>query len=251
MNKTQQHNWEWEVSRIACHNMAQKVLALDVSDVVISDALQNRVDKLLAKERATARKRLIRRRVVAVLIAAALLALTACMSIPTVREKLYKIVITYYDEFFSYMSVPVETDEVTQPITEVDSDPVNETHRSETTKPNEFVFEKRLPSYLPAGYELYMDDSAAQVVRLYYFNADAGSIVQYEQSVIGTTKYEVNSENAQIQKTLIHGNEGIVSIKVTEDCTEITLVWNDGIYDYSIDTTLTLEETIKIAESIR
>lgn len=250
MNKTQQHNWEWEVSRIACHNMAKSVLALDVSDVCISDGLQSRAEELFAKEKIVARKRSIRRRVVAILIAAVLLALTACMAIPTVREKLYKIVLTYYDEYFSYKSEPVETGEVTQPATEAATDHVTETQEAATTEPSKFVFEKRLPTYLPDGYEMIGDSSTSALTCIDYGNFLDGTMICYEQSLIGTTTYEINSENAQIQEVLIRGNQGFAAVEAIEDYIEITLVWNDGVYDYRIDATLTLDETIKIAESI-
>jgi hypothetical protein len=250
MNKTNQKNWEWEVSRIACQNIAQKVLALDVSDVCISDELQSRAEELFEKERIVARKRSIRRRVAAILIAAALLALTACMSIPTVREKLYKIVITYYDEFFSYKSEPIETDEATKPVTETDAGCVTDTQGVVTTEPIETAFERRLPAYLPKGFDAIKDSSTSALICIDYGNFLDNTMICYEQSLIGTTTYKINSEYAQIQEVLINGNEGIVARKVTDDHVLITLVWNDGIYDYRIDTTLTLDETIKLAESV-
>lgn len=48
--KTTEPNWEREVARIACRNMAQSVLALDVSEDPISDELQKRVQDLFAEE---------------------------------------------------------------------------------------------------------------------------------------------------------------------------------------------------------
>jgi hypothetical protein len=219
-------------------------LALDVSDVCISDELQSRAEELFEKERIVARKRSIRRRIVAIAIAAVLLALTACMTIPTVREKLYKIVITYCDEYFSYKSEPVETDEVTQPAAGAD------TQEAAMEDSLGSVFEKRLPTYLPEGFEVIGDSSTTVLTCIDYGHSLDGTTICYEQSLIGTKRYEANSEHVQIQEIQIDGNDGVATFESAHECIEITMLWNDGIYDYYLRSTLSLEETLKIAQSI-
>jgi len=247
MNKTQ-HDWEWEVSRLVCQKMAQETLSLDVSESEISDALQSRVEALFASERAATRKRSIRRRVVTVLIAAVLLALTACMSIPAIRDKIVRIVVTYYEEFFSCQSEPAVTDDVTLPETEADPERA-------TALPGVVMlgntFEARFPTYLPEGYEVYRNGSTNQTTHIYYWNANSGAAIFYQQNPVCRKKYKINAENAQIQEVWINGNQGIAARKSAAGVVEITLVWNDGMYDYYLNTVLTLEETMKIAESIR
>lgn len=237
--KAKQQNWEWQVSRIACRNIAQSVLALDVSDVKITDKLQARVENMLLDEKYKTRKRKLRRRIVAVLVAAAILALTACMAIPKVRKKLYKIVITHCGEFFSYKSELIETDEAAQALNQLVGAPKGTV-----------TFEKRVPTYIPEGYELYVNDLAAHIGRTYYYRTNDQAIIHYEQSLVGTIRYEANSKSVKLREITVNGNRGFVAVECINDINNITLIWNDGEYDYLINATLTLDEILKIAESI-
>lgn len=49
MKKTTEPNWEREVARIVCCDIAKSALALDVSEDPISDELEKRVQDLIAK----------------------------------------------------------------------------------------------------------------------------------------------------------------------------------------------------------
>ena len=170
------------------------------------------------------------------------------MSIPTVREKLYEIVVTFHDKFFTYQSVPIETGKVTQTSEETVSGVINETTSDDT----EFVFtfEKRVPTYIPDGYELIEDNSLEIMTEIIWWNEETGLILEYQQYPIGEVSMDINSENTDINEVIIHDNSGIASIEKTEDGQEVVLAWNDGIYDYFLCTSLSFEETIQIAESV-
>lgn len=239
MIKAKQRNWEWEVSRMACQNIARSVLTLDVSDVKISDDLQARVDNMFLNERYKTRKRKLRRRIVVVLVAAVILALTACVAIPTVRKKLYKIVITHCGEFFSYSSELIETDEAAQALADFMGD-----------SKGKVSFEKRVPAYIPEGYELCFEETTPLFVRMYYFNADQDVTICCQQSIISTITYKANLNSVDIREITVKGNCGIVATDVINNKTRITLIWNDGNFDYLINTSLTIDEILKIAESI-
>ena len=239
MIKAKKRNWEWEVSRMACQNIARSVLALDVSDVKISDDLQARVDNIFLNERYKTRKRKLRRRIAVVLVAAVILALTACVAIPTVRKKLYKIVITHCGEFFSYSSELIETDEAAQALDDFMGD-----------SKGKVSFEKRVPAYIPEGYELYLDDLADHIGRMYYYSTNDQTVIHYEQSLVGTIRYKANSKSVKLSEIAVNESRGFVAVECINNITNITLIWNDGEYDYLINATLTLDEILKIAESI-
>ena len=87
MNQTAER-WEKEVARLAVLRLAREARAEDLSEIVIPDGLRTRVEGLLKSERERLARQKIHRRAAVILIAALLAALTACMSIPAVREKL-------------------------------------------------------------------------------------------------------------------------------------------------------------------
>ena len=248
-------NWECDVARIACHNIAKKIIDMDVSDIEIPRVLSERVAKLITEESAhlNARKRLLRKRIAIAVIAAIVVALTACMSIPAIREKLYEIVITYHDKYFTYKSEPDDTEDAeTDTLTTGESrdtesitdDPLLSTDGSGTD------FVTRRPSHIPEGYELYMDLSVELTTYLIYLNANDGSMITYEQNFIGAGIYDFDNEDVELTEILVNGYQGFSAIKLMEAVQEVSLLWNDGVYDYFINASLSLEETIKIAESI-
>ena len=248
MNRIAEKGWEKEVARLAVLRLAREARAEDLSEIVIPDGLRSRVEGLLKSERERLARRKIHRRAAVILIAALLAALTTCMSIPAVREKLYEIAVTFHDKFFTYQSVPIETGKVTQTSEETVSGVISETTSDDT----EFVFtfEKRVPTYIPAGYELIDDEILDVLVKIAWWDDENGRLLEYEQYPIGKLSFMIDSEDAEIRDVVIQGNPGIASVEKTEDGQEIVLGWNDGIYDYSLCTSLPFEETIKIAESV-
>lgn len=234
MSKQVSKNWEKEVAKLAAHEIARDVLAMDVSDVEIPENLKNRINNFFAEEREkkASRTRAVRRRVAVILIAALLATLTACASIRVIREKIYEIVIEYYEKYFSYKSESQTSGN------EIETE----------AEAGEFI--KRIPSYLPDGYELYMDNSSDDMTKIYYWDPTSAFVIVYEQFPIGMLGRDGNVEKTEITSVKIKGYDGIATVKTTENGYEITLIWNDGRYDYSLVSVLTLEETILIAESI-
>ncbi len=234
MNRTSAKGWEKEVSRLVVSRIAQDAWETNVSDVTISDSLQARIERLWQTEREQLDRRKIRRRVAVILIAALLAALTACMSISAVREKLYEIAVTFYEKYFTYQSVPAEMGKT-----------------SDGGSGTGVVFEKRLPTYLPEGYELIKDYSLDEATGLTWCNKATDVMLSYEQYLIGEISININVENADIQEVRINGHTGLAALKETEDGEEIMVVWNDNVYDYYLSTMMSLDETLLIAESIR
>lgn len=246
MNKQTSTSWEKEVARLACQQIAAETLQLDITEVEISDALEARVQALFDEERARLQnRRRKRRRTIAILIAAVLIALTACMSIPAIREKLCRMVVTYYEQFFSCQTEVTET----EPNNNIDNSNVIP-GTGLTATASSVVFEKRMPTYLPEGYELYREDSTDRLLHVYFWNHYEETYINYEQSKCSTKNHKVNSCNSNIESVFINGNPGVISIESTDKPIQISLRWSDGIYDYAIDAALPLAEILKIAESI-
>lgn len=256
MKNTMERNWEYAVAEAASQNISQEFLDLDISDVILPDSLTERVAKLFEEEaaRLLARKRLIRRRVAAIIIAAVVAALTACICIPTIREKLYRIVITYHDKYFSYKSEPMDTDEPDSFVTDGSSESRDtataDTESAPTTETTEPAFVKKTPSYLPEGYVLGQDLSNEVVTHILFFNASTCALIQYEQYPAGTSQYKSNFEGTKVEKIDINGHSGMIAVTSVDNNNATVLFWNDGQYDYFINSPLSVDETIKIANSI-
>ncbi|MBE6621648.1 MAG: DUF4367 domain-containing protein [Ruminococcaceae bacterium] len=233
------HRWEYAVAQAACQSMAGAVLEMDVSDVVIPDSLQERVSKLFHEEaQRLARRRLIRRRVAIAIVAAVVAALTACMVIPGIREKLYQIVVTDHDRYFSYQSK----------LMDVDEGDGGGAATSDNVTATPFV--RKMPSYLPEGYVLHENLQKSLMVRTFFLNPKTGSILCYEQYPVGTSQYLFNSKGVDVETILIDGHPGIMTTIETNGVRHVTLLWNDDRYDYYIHAPLSVDETVKIAESI-
>lgn len=214
MDKMENKHWEKEAAGVAVRMMAEEVLAEDVSDVVISEALQARVGKLFAEERArkSQRRKTIGRRVAVVLIAAVLVALTACMSISEIREKIIEFVITYHEKFFSYKSETASGKE------DLSGESVGA-----SVLGLEGSFVRREPAYLPEGFEMLRDESVDSFTCVYYWNSLSNTYINYEQSKVGTLEFFGDSENVDLKSVEIKGYEGVFSVKRTQDGQNITI----------------------------
>ena len=95
------------------------------------------------------------------------------------------------------------------------------------------------------------DESNQHSVSIYYGNPADGSMITYEQSPIGTLEYYGDSEGVDLTTNSVNGYSGVVAIKEIDNNQRIAIFWNDGVFDYSINTTISIEETQKIAESVR
>ena len=236
MNRIAEKGWEKEVARLAVLRLAREARAEDLSEIVIPDGLRTRVEGLLKSERERLARQKIHRRAAVILIAALLAALTACMSIPAVREKLYEIAITFYDKYFTYQSVPVETEKP-------------ETAPGAVIGPV-LTFEKRLPAYIPAGFDLYEDNTTLLSASLAWVNEASKRYISFDQFPVGQGTFMINSEGVEIRSVTVNGNPGIASVEETEYGRETVLVWHDDRNDYCLCGTVSLAEALRIAESV-
>lgn len=230
MYKQRSKHWERDVAELAVREMARAVMEMDVSDVQVPESLKERADKLFAeeRERLASRRRILRKRVTVILVAAIMAVLTACATIPAIRERIYEIVVEYYDKYFSYKSKQLPSQ----------------------TKSEEVAFKKRTPTYLPDGYELYGDDSSEDMTSVHYWDPMNGFLITYEQFPIGLLQYKGNVETAEIISVKVRGYEGIASVKTINNGCEVTLMWSDDKYDYSLISLSTLDELLRMADSV-
>lgn len=103
----------------------------------------------------------------------------------------------------------------------------------------------KLPTYIPAGYELVTDMSDEIEVNLIY-EATENKSLQYVQVPKGS-KQTINTENVAYRKIFILDTyEGIIF----QNLGNTFLVFNDGEYMYTFMGTLPEEEILKVGESV-
>ena len=109
------------------------------------------------------------------------------------------------------------------------------------------ILEYRKPTYLPKGFEEQeMVKSKGAYCIDYYQNGIW--VCAYRQRVLNEDEKKINNENSIVYQVDIKGNEATVI--ENKDDKHLDVMWEDGRYIYSFSSYTSLEETIKMAESI-
>lgn len=79
---------------------------------------------------------------------------------------------------------------------------------------------------------------------------DSTSLITYQQSVLKDYDVWVSNHDSELSVIEINGNRGELTSYVIDGVDYNTIVWNDGIYAYSLSSNIELEKLIHIAETI-
>lgn len=172
----------------------------------------------------TERQRRLRRRLTVLLVAAALLAMTAC-TVYVCRDKIHKLMIEQ-DGPGLYLSYP-------------SSRPI----------PDMTISEYYTPSYVPEGYELVDQRQCAVVNHAVWKNAE-GSTLVWEQMFCYGSNYTLDAETGESEILKPLGDDTEIYYRVSK---AHTYIWNDGTYSFCLTSTAPLAdgELEKILEGIR
>ncbi len=204
---------------------------LDTSSVHFSKAYIRRKKKILAEQNEKLsynHKKVIRFRIIIAALIAISVILGSIMSISAVRESLWKTILEWYEKYI-VVHFESEVSEATPPTT---------------------IEEVRKPTSIPDGCEeviLYSDLSGVYIE--YY--KDNEFILSFQQGLMQNGELLINSENVTVSDIKINGFDAKLS-KKNDNPDDCQIVWNDGEYYFKIKgDTLTSEQMIKIAESIK
>ncbi len=198
--------------------------AEDLEEITLSDRLERRMERLLRRQKRiyyplinTALKR-------AACIAGAVLITGSAVAIGVGGAKEEKSYFTYYvyDEYVSVNFINTELHPDTLRV----------------------ISQKKIPGFLPKGYEMVEDRSDTNMTELIY-EGEGYDCFYYAQYPNGSSAGG-STENAEYKRIRINGNE--VLLFIGKDVTQ--LIFNDGEYLYFISGTLTKDEIVKIAKSI-
>lgn len=209
--------------------------SLDISDVEFSPSYQRRKRKIIRRYKyapviATVRKIASRAAMFAGVILT--IALITVMSVSALREAIIDAVVEWYHD---YVSVRFETETA------------NESIENETEKPWEPVMKARRPREIPEGVEEVVRLEGRTKVLVDYY-VDDTLWASYNQSVYNNQNVFVDNEAIVLDYINIHSYEGVIFQYAAKD--QIVLIWNDGVYVYSVLTYGTVDDLISLSKSI-
>ncbi len=207
---------------------AEMAESIDTSWVVFSDKFTRQMQELIEASRRSIA--LSRKKRCVLLIAAiiSVLFLTACMGIPKLRKAIFEPVFDFGRKSFRMEYVS--------------------TGETSAERPD---FVQMAPTYIPEGYKevknrciIGIDTSKS------YLEYEKGiSYITVDQEYVEEAKYNIDNERSTIGSITVNGYEAV--LVTFRDSDSIFIIWNDGTYAYEVySTSLSLDEAVKIAESI-
>ena len=194
----------------------------ELKDIKFSEAFEKKMQKLISVQKKsyfylinTVGKR------VAIIVLALVISLTAtAFSVKAIREAVIEF---FIETFTTHSDVSVEGNGI----------------------PLDIEFKRAEPQYLPEGYVVSRDLSNENSCYIVYVDSEENSIY-YLQYINDGTAVSVDTEDVEIKTVYINGLEGIMY----ENKGFNKIVFGDETYFYTIYGRISMDELLKIAESI-
>ena len=236
MNEMQKDNFDMLISAavVQCvHHDADNLSSVDTSDVPDTSRLYKKVMRNLPGSRRTAVKA-----IVTLVLAAALLALTACACLPEVRDYFWGVVTEWYGEYFE---VSFEQEEQTSS-TSTDSDiPITLTE----------IEQKAIVTKLPEGCHAGEESFFLQQYSVMYYNDNDEWVFMFSQSVSDNNTLHVDGESVKVIRVFVNQSEALLVEEPHDQQVLYNLYWQIGEYRFSIVGFFdSISELIAIAEGI-
>lgn len=111
---------------------------------------------------------------------------------------------------------------------------------------DEINFEIKLPNYIPEGYVKDIENSHDTLYQVKYNSSDGLNSIIFLQGIKDGTSVQANTEDVEYEKIYINACEGLIWSNNGYN----SVAFNTDKYVFTVVTTLSREELIKIAESI-
>lgn len=236
MNEMQKDNFDMLISAavVQCvHHDADNLSSVDTSDVPDTSRLYKKVMRNLPGSRRTAVKA-----IVTLVLAAALLALTACACLPEIRHYVWGVVTEWYGEYFE---VSFEQEEHTS----------NNSTDSDIPTTLTEIEQKAIVTKLPDGYYMGEESSLVGQYSITYYNEDDEWVFMFSQSISDNNTLHMDGESVKVIRVFINQSEALLVEESFDQQNFYSLYWQDGEYRFSIVGFFdSISELISIAESI-
>lgn len=207
---------------------------LDDSDVVLSDRITKKIDKLISKESNYKTSRAIQfQKVLSKVAIIALVVMSvmfaAMMSVSAIRTAIWEIITEWYEEYIAIGYEPEEGYGVVEP--------------------PKMIEEIRKPTLLPLGVEEEIGINLRSRFACDYYIGDE-CYASFCQSLLTKDINKLDSEGASMNEIMIGNYKAWLFTYENKDYAYI--VWNDSEYSYQISSmVLDANELILIAESVK
>jgi hypothetical protein len=206
---------------------------LDDSDVVLSDRIQKKIEKLIRRE-STHRasgfaqfKNILSKAAIIMLVVISVM-FTAMISISAIRTAIWEIVTEWYEEYVAVGYEPEEGLEVVEPPTKIE--------------------EIRKPTLLPLGAEEEVVANGKRQFACDYYLGENWCLT-FNQFLIQDEVGKFDGEHAEVREITIGEYKAYL---LTYAQNEYTIHWNDGEYAYSImSDVLSLDDLIAVAKNVK
>ena len=207
-------------------------LAIDSSSVQENQEFKAKIMKSINKTHPGVVKMRLKTVLVASLILISIL-LTACVCIPTIREKVFGPVIRWYKEYFvvDYTATTPETPEEFTPPTTIEN--------------------RAILTYIPMGcYAEYVEDDLDTSKMVIIFDDNGNILFVFDQYTIYEEVMTNNTDGCVVTNLYINGHEAML-IEYPMEVTDYMLIWSDGIYKYYLyGYAANSEDIIKIGQGV-
>ncbi|MBO5779013.1 MAG: DUF4367 domain-containing protein [Clostridia bacterium] len=180
-------------------------------------------------------------------LAAATVALAACMAYPEIREAIWKVVLTWGDESVKVDFVPATTHQNSA------SKPSSSNHSTPKPvepipEPPKRIEELRMPGYMPVGWECE-NTKQRKMFEVSYYDSEAKMVATFTQTVLDVNT-ESDSDHAIVDEITINGWEGVLF--TYEDQPNVyAIYWQDYEYRYGFYGLFeSYDQFIRMAESV-
>ena len=208
-------------------------MELDDSDVVLSERIIRKIEKLIRREsvyksnEVVKFKRVLSRVAIITLVVISVM-FTAMMSVSAIRNAVWEIITEWYEEYIAVGYVPEEGLEVPEP--------------------PKMIEEVRKPTLLPLGAEEEIGiKSRSMFVSDYYVGDEC--YISFKQTLIDDAS-KLDGDDAKMTEITV-GKYSAYLFTYSED-NYVYVVWNDTQYAYTISSNiLDIDTLIMIAESVK
>ena len=190
--------------------------------ISFSETFERKMKKLLSRQKKTYYKLIntVGKRV-AIIVLTLIISLTATtFSVKALREAVIEFITETYEKF---TRVSIEKD---------DNDIVVE-------------FKKTQPKYIPDGFDIAVEDEYDEFCRIVYRNLEDLPI-SYSQQINSDSNFTTDTEGTNFERIYINSLEGIMYSN--KDFNKI--VFGNEKYFFTLDGKISMEELLKMAESI-
>ena len=202
----------------------------DIPDVLPSEEFEERIKDLIKKHNKIRNIQIMRRKV-GVIAASILVVFSITFGMLTTVSASKDNIIHFFDRYFAYNSGKAEVWD-TQFNTQISSN----------------VHDVYLPTWVPIGYKAIESQQVKDITYITY--GCSGKSIRFSQSSIIANQYN-DSELKQMSRLTINNQEYYYGEKPSENSVIRKLIWNSDQRSFVIIASVSKDEVIKIAQSLK